>query len=196
MGWRFIIGLPLAAIIAFALFVAMSHLIDPGEIEFVEPKPRPDIELGPEREDSDDDIVERPDPSEIEPPEPPDTDPEINIDPPDAGGDDPVFPDGAVDPVGPPVLTREVQPLVRVPPQNWERCLTGREGEEHYVTLVLDVSPTGETANVEAVDSSLECLERSAVRAAEGWRYAPKLEEGEAVWRYGAQTTIRYRVEG
>ncbi|MEM7741473.1 MAG: energy transducer TonB [Pseudomonadota bacterium] len=195
MGWRLIIGLPLAALIALGLFIAMSYLIDPGDVDVEEREPREDITLGPDRGDEGDDEIERPDPTKIEQPDPPDTTPDITIDRPIIdGGSLPTV--GPIDELGPPTLERDPQPIVRVPPQNWESCLSGNAGEDHYVRLVFDVAPTGETANVEAVESSKRCLERSAIRAAQGWRYTPKVQNGEPVWQYGINTTIRFRLEG
>jgi len=195
MGLRFILGLPLAAFIAFVLFLGMSRLIEPGDVEIVEPEPRPVIELGPEREDEDP-RPPAPDPSKIEPPEPPEIDPPGRIDPPTIPDGRPQTPDKDGPPISPPVIDRERQPLVQTAPQNWESCLSNRTGEDHYVRLVFDVSPTGETSSIEVADSSVSCLERSAIRAAQSWRYAPKVTDGEPVWQYGVTTTIQYRLEG
>ncbi len=193
MGWRFILGLPLAAITAFLIFLGMSKLIEPGDIEIVEPEERPVIELGFEREPVD--PPPPPDPIIIDPPEPPEISPPEGIDPPTIteGGPRPPTKEGPAIEI--PSYDREPQPLVRTEPQNWENCLSNRTGEDHSVRLVFDVTPTGETSSVEVVDSTLACLDRSAIRAAERWRYAPKISEGEAVWQYGVTTTILYRLE-
>ncbi|MEM0929367.1 MAG: TonB family protein [Pseudomonadota bacterium] len=196
MSWRFILGLPLAAIIAFGLFLAMSKLIEPDEVEIVEPEPRERIIIGRQLDDTIEDDVDPPKPTEIDPPEPPDTDTEITIEPPDIKGGIPTPPTEGDPEILPPVLDRDPQPIVRVNPEGWETCLSGREGEEHFVRLVFDVSPAGDVTNIEAAESSVPCLERSAIRAAQRWRYAPKIENGEPVWQYGVSTTIRYRLEG
>lgn len=195
MSWRFILGLPLAAIIAFGLFLAMSKLIEPDEVEIVEREPIPEIDITFEPAPIDP-PPDRPDPSTIEPPEPPEIDVPEAIDRPTIVEPGPTPPTEGDPEILPPVLDRDPQPIVRVNPEGWETCLSGREGEEHFVRLVFDVSPAGDVTNIEAAESSVPCLERSAIRAAQRWRYAPKLESGEPVWQYGVSTTIRYRLEG
>lgn len=84
---------------------------------------------------------------------------------------------------------RDTQPLVRINPTGFERCIDDDFGEER-VRLQFDVTPDGNVVNVEAFDSTNRCYDRYAVRAAQRWKYLPKLVDGQAVSRRGVQTTM------
>ena len=89
---------------------------------------------------------------------------------------------------------RDAQPLVRIPPQYPERCMT-RASAQESVLLQFDVTPEGQTTNIEVVESSNSCLNRAAARSVERWKYQPKIVDNEAQWRRGVQTVVSFRLE-
>ena len=90
---------------------------------------------------------------------------------------------------------RDAQPLVRIPPQYPERCMS-RASETETVVVQFDVTPEGQTTNIDVIDTSNSCLNRAAIRSVERWKYQPKIEENEAQWRRGVQTAVTFRLEG
>lgn len=88
---------------------------------------------------------------------------------------------------------RDAQPLVRIPPQYPERCM-GRAAASESVAVQFDVTPDGQTTNIEVVDSSNSCLNRAATRSVERWKYQPKIVENQAQWRRGVQTVITFEL--
>lgn len=89
---------------------------------------------------------------------------------------------------------RDAQPLVRIPPQFPDRC-QNRAGSEETVLLQFDVTPSGQTTNIEVIDSSNSCFNRSASRSVERWKYQPKIVDNNAEWRRGVVTQITFRLE-
>ncbi len=88
---------------------------------------------------------------------------------------------------------RDAQPLVRIPPQYPERCMNRAKSTE-TVLVQFDVTPDGQTTNIEAVDSSNSCLNRAAIRSVERWKYQPKIVDNQAQWRRGVQTAITFNL--
>ena len=86
---------------------------------------------------------------------------------------------------------RDAQPLVRIPPQFPDRC-QGRAGSEEIVVVTFDVTPDGQTTNIETVDSTNSCFNRAAERSVERWKYQPKIVDNEAQWRRGVVTQIKF----
>ena len=60
--------------------------------------------------------------------------------------------------------------------------------------MQFDVTPDGTPTNIIALDCSSSLFERSSVRAVERWRYEPKIQNGNAVWRRGVQTRLDYQL--
>ncbi len=89
---------------------------------------------------------------------------------------------------------RDAQPLVRIPPQYPERC-QGRASDSGEVIVVqFDVTPDGQTTNIETIDSTNSCFNRAAERSVERWKYQPKIVDNEAQWRRGVVTQIRFEL--
>ncbi len=86
---------------------------------------------------------------------------------------------------------RDAQPLVRIPPQFPDRCQS-RAGGEERVVLQFDVTPEGQTTNIQVVDSSNSCFNRAASRSVQRWKYQPKIVDNEAQWRRGVVTQITF----
>lgn len=194
--FRGVLGLPLAGVITIALFLFMYSLI--RVLELPTPPESQDININFKTQLQDTEVrnqkvFERP--ALDQPPPPP---PAIN--------NASFQPDVGSVPVTPPTLgasvnigtafnpDRDAQPLVRINPTGWERCLDSRGGaEEQRVNLEFDVTPDGRVTNVQVISSTDSCYERSAIRAAQQWKYQPKIVDGEAQPRRGVRTTIVYQ---
>lgn len=90
---------------------------------------------------------------------------------------------------------RDAQPLVRIPPQYPERCMS-RASATETVVVEFDVTPEGQTTNIRVIDSSNSCLNRAAERSVERWKYQPKIVDNAAQWRRGVQTAVTFQLEG
>ncbi|MEM8935377.1 MAG: energy transducer TonB [Pseudomonadota bacterium] len=88
---------------------------------------------------------------------------------------------------------RDAQPLVRIPPQYPDRCQGRADGRE-VVVVMFDVTPEGQVTNVEVTDSTNSCFHRAAIRAAERWKYQPKIVDNQAQWRRGVVTQFTFEL--
>ncbi len=192
---RLVLGIPAAAVVVVGLFLLMWSQIRPGEVELEEDREPINIQITNQLEDSE--LVnqrrfERP--KLDAPPPPPPAIERQNFEPqvdgvraaaPDFGADVDISSGFNPD--------RDAQPLVRVSPSGFERCIDDEVGEER-VRLQFDVTPEGNVVNVEVLDSTDRCYDRYAVRAAQRWKYQPKIVDGEAQPRRGVQTTIVFSI--
>lgn len=90
---------------------------------------------------------------------------------------------------------RDAQPLVRIPPQYPERCMQRAQAREQVV-VEFDVTPEGTTTGARVVESSNSCLNSAATKSVERWKYQPKIVENKAEWRRGVQTVVTFELEG
>ena len=183
---RLLIGIPAAAIVVGALFLVMWGLIADNEIDLGEDKDPVNISINQKLQDTevvDQRKFERPQLEDVPPP-PPAID-RANFEPAVEGvrAKAPSF-EADVDIGSAFNPDRDAQPLVRVPPSGFERCLDGRAGTD-TVTLRFDVTPAGQVTNVEVQNTTDSCFNRYAIRAAEKYKYQPKIVEGDAAWRRG-----------
>ncbi len=197
---RSIFGVPIAVVIVVGLFLFMYGLIRVDELPEASDSEPVNIQLGRQIEDSDVTNQRRFERPQLDqPPPPPPAINQANFQPQVEGvrAATPTFEanvniGSAFNP------DRDAQPLVRIPPQEslFQRCIRSDEARQERVRLEFDVTPEGNVTNVRVLDSTDSCYERSAVRAAERWRYQPKIVDGEAEPRFGVQTTIVYAVGG
>ncbi len=198
---RLFVGLPIAAVITFLLFMLMQRLILTDEVVIEEAGDELRISISEEVEDLQvrQREVTMDDVNDVEPPPPP---PQIERQVAEAPSEDmntiageiPEFdaPDLGSGDVSFDVSDRDAQPMVRIPPQYPPRA--AERGTEGYCLMQFDVTPDGTPTNIVAVDCSSSLFERSSVRAVERWRYEPKIQNGNAVWRRGVQTRLDYQL--
>lgn len=198
---RLFVGLPIAAVITFLLFMLMQRLILTDEVVIEEAGDELRISISEEVEDLQvrQREVTMDDVNDVEPPPPP---PQIERQVAEAPSEDmntiageiPEFdaPDLGSGDVSFDVSDRDAQPMVRIPPQYPPRA--AERGTEGYCLMQFDVTPDGTPTNIIAVDCSSSLFERSSVRAVERWRYEPKIQNGNAVWRRGVQTRLDYQL--
>tara|TARA_R110002096_G_scaffold266710_1_gene460324 strand:+ start:116791 stop:117393 length:603 start_codon:yes stop_codon:yes gene_type:complete len=196
---RYFVSFNIAAMITFGLFFAMQMLISNGEVVLTEENIRHPVKLGKIRP-----VEERID--RIEPPEllviddapvipqtnktPPGTGPVINrIIGPDIN-ERPMsgFPENSLANID------GVQiPIVRPAPQYPVRLR--EKGVEGYVRVQFDITLAGNTENVVAVESSHQGFERNAIKAAQKFKFKPKVVDGEAVRVTGVFNRIDFKLQ-
>jgi len=197
---RIVIGLPIAAVITFALFTLMQILIfddteiqeDAGdELQVVISDVEDDIEV--RRRDLTPDDVQETDP----PPPPPQIERQAAEQPTEdlstIVGDLPEFDaPNLSDAVSFSVSDRDAQPLVRIEPQYPPRA--AERGVEGSCQVVFDVTPDGTPTNIRILTCDSSLFERASIRAVERWRYQPRIVDGQAVARTGVQTRFDFEL--
>lgn len=166
MLFRWMFGLPFAALVTAALFFMMSGMIG-QEVEIAPQKDRPRLK-----------ILADPTPAPTTSTEPP---PRITDDPPEIElrktlpGPRPspgtVIPDrGPIDggPIGPGKFST---PVIKIAPQYPEACRS--RGAEGDVVVRFDVTPEGDVANVEIVSSADPCFNRTVRYTVAKWKFPP-----------------------
>ena len=194
---RMVVGVPVAMVVTAALFLLMSALIK-QPVKLDEERDAVNIKITQQIDDSDlsnaNREIKRPTLDAPPPPPPAVNDPsnrpalngvaaaipEINTSLNIGSGFNP---------------DRDAQPLVRIPPQYPERCMTRAKAQES-VLVQFDVTPDGQTTNITTVESSNSCLNRAAERSVERWKYQPKIVDNQAQWRRGVQTVITFQLDG
>lgn len=191
---RLVFGLPGAVVVTVGLFLLMGALIR-GDLRLNEERQAPNIRITEQIQDTD--LRARQDfqrPTLDTPPPPP---PAVN-DPsnrPQLDGVRAAIP--ALDAnlsIGTGFNPdRDAQPLVRIPPQYPERCMT-RAAASETVFVEFDVTPDGTTTNIRVIDTTNSCLNSAATRSVERWKYQPKMTDNVAEWRRGVQTAITFEL--
>ncbi|MGF1543042.1 MAG: energy transducer TonB [Parvularculaceae bacterium] len=192
---RLLIGVPVAGIVTLGLFLFMKAMIS-GDLRLEDERDAVKIDITAQIQETDINNLnkdfKRPTLDTPPPPPPAVTDPSNR---PALDGVQAASPQIDVDlNVGSGFNPdRDAQPLVRIPPQYPERCIS-RAANSETVFVQFDVTPEGQTTNVEVVDTTNSCLNRAATRSVERWKYQPKIVENEAQWRRGVQTAITFEL--
>lgn len=90
------------------------------------------------------------------------------------------------------VSDRDAQPLVRIPPISPPRFLSG--DNSGYCKVKFDVSPEGAPFNINVIVCTTSVLETATVKNVQKWKYNPKIVDGRAVSRSGVETTIKFNL--
>lgn len=191
---RLLVGVPLAAVIAIALFLTMRMLIAMGDPDIQEARDpfRPDIHVKVVEHEP----TKRQPIKKVEPVAPP---PGVTIKTPKSGqpieGDylfptvlpnaDPVVPTTAVVYTPPPAVID-----VRIPAVYPTRAL--EMGVEGNCVIGFDIGPDGTPLNVEALSCTSSVFRRASIQAVQRWRYSP--DAGGQAARTGAQAVIEYEL--
>jgi protein TonB len=89
---------------------------------------------------------------------------------------------------------RDVQPIVRFPPEYPQRLVT--RGVEGWVKVQFTIAPSGAVKDAFVVDASPPSVfDDAALKAIARWRYNPRIDHGTAVERVGMQTVIRFELD-
>lgn len=197
---RLIIGIPIAAIVTFGLFMLMQVLIftdsefEDEEREEIQIDIRPEVEeLARQRN------VDIRDVDQVQPPPPPPQIERQRAQQPTEGlstivGEIPRFeaPQLNSQNVNFSVSDRDAQPLVRIEPQYPPRAL--ERGVEGTCNVRFDVTPDGTPTNIQILQCSSSLFDSAARRAVERWRYNPKVVDGVPVSRTGVETQFVFQL--
>ena len=189
--FRWLVGLPAAAIVTTGLFVFMAALIAqergplPNPIEYAKIKILADPPPPPTK------IKPRP-PQRTDPPPPadiPTADPQRK---PDPIGRVPtgVDPDFEPDRGG----GNAYAPTIRIAPPYPENCRS--KNAQGVVTVQFNVAPDGRVIDPQIISSDHSCFNRTVIRTILKWKYPPARQGGRAVMRYGVVEVFRFTLEG
>ncbi len=198
---RLFIGIPIAGVVTFLLFLLMDRLIFTDELELEEAGEEIMISIAEEvdevranvRELTIDDVPE------VTPPPPP---PQIERQAAEQPSEDLSTIVGEIPEFEAPTLSgndvnfsvsdRDAQPLVRIEPQYPMRA--AERGVEGSCTVTFDVTPDGVTTNISILSCDSSLFQRDSIRAVERWRYQPKIVDGVAVRRTGVVTEFNFQL--
>lgn len=197
---RLIIGIPIAAIVTFGLFMLMQALIFTDEEFEEEESTEIQIDIRPEVEElRRQRNVDIRDVDQVTPPPPPPQIERQRAQQPTEGlstiaGEIPQFeaPDLSAQNVNFSVSDRDAQPLVRIEPQYPPRA--AERGVEGTCNVRFDVTPDGTPTNIQILRCSSSLFESAARRAVERWRYNPKVVDGVPVSRSGVETQFIFQL--
>lgn len=197
---RWIIGIPIAAILTFALFILMMILIagewvpaEKGKTQKFEINPTVEDILVVKRETKIDQVKKV-----VTPPPPPQIERQQATQP-----SEPIASlQGAIPEFEPPRLEREsfkiavsdrdAQPLVRIPPSMPPRFEQGNNSG--HCRVKFDVSPEGSPFNVVNTFCTSRLLERSTIKSVEKWKFNPKIVDGRPTAMRGVENKVTYRL--
>lgn len=202
MSFRILFGVPFAAVIAIALFLAMRGLIAFGAIPVDDKPDIPKLDIFQNvTEMTAKTVRHHPEATPVDPPPaPPLTEPT------DANIPDTPFAEhtGYIPPMDGPnigemtpvnyIPDQNAQPIIRIEPDYPLPALT--RGLEGTCDLRFDVSAQGSPYNIDVMNCSSPVFERNSRRAVEDWKYRPKTLQGQAVPMHGVETRLRYQMEG
>lgn len=194
---RWLIGIPVAAIVTVGLFILMTVLIS-AEFEPQDKVETATFEINPKVEDIK--VIERETKIDqvkkvVTPPPPP----KIERAQADKPTERIASLEGAVPEFETPkidrqsfkiaVSDRDAQPLVRIPP-----IMPQRAEKSGHCKVRFDVSPEGQPFNVTATYCTQSLFERSTVKSVEKWKYNPKVVDGRNVSRSGVESRITFNL--
>lgn len=87
----------------------------------------------------------------------------------------------------------EYLPMNKIQPDYPRRALS--RGIQGYCTVEYTVTKTGATRNVKVVDCPKSIFARNSIKAAERFKYKPRIVDGEAVPVAGVRNKFTYRLE-
>jgi len=197
MWTRYLSTAPAGIAMTVALLYSMQALIASGEAAYVEPREPVDITFHKVREASEVQQID-PAPERLPPPAP-----VPSLTPPEtesAGGgvsiqsaSAPATPSGVGITLAPILSDGPLVAIVRVAPE-YPVGLSAR-GIEGYATVRFDVRADGSVDNIRLLDASHPAFARPAMRAAERFRYKPRVVDGTAVATQGLDFRFRFSLE-
>lgn len=194
---RWIIGVPVAALVTVGLFVLMMTLIA-EEFKPQEKSASATFEINPTVEDIK--VVKRETKVQqvkkvITPPPPPTIERQQAAKPQERiaslEGAIPEFEAPKIDRQNFKIAVsdRDAQPLVRIPP-----IMPPRAEKSGHCRVQFDVSPEGAPFNVVATYCTQSLFERATIKSVQKWKYNPKVVDGRNVARTGVQNKVTYRL--
>ncbi|HBK90142.1 MAG TPA: hypothetical protein DDZ68_00580 [Parvularcula sp.] len=191
MFFRWMFGLPGAALISALLFLGMAYMIR-QEATTKPPVEPPDLTITFKPEPPA--ITKKP-PTRTKLPDPPPIDIPKQEPSRNPGGsipiDPPISPAGKTGPI---IMPGPMQPVVKPPPSYPEACRS--RGASGVVIVEFDVTAEGNVVNPRIISSADGCFERSVLQTIQKYKYPPPQEDGRAVARRGVREVFRFELEG
>ena len=177
---RWIMGLPLAAIVTAGLFMMMAGFIKRDGGPLAPPRAPLDLEIfarepveGPETPDRPAPLTEE-QPEIVIPPTLPGDKPVIQANPPTTSGVDVNIETGG---------SQFSTPVIKHAPAYPENCRS--KAVEGSVLVQFDVTPEGNVINPQIIESADNCFNRTVIRTVSKWKYPPAYQNGKPIMRYG-----------
>ena len=198
MAMRIGIGLPLAALVTFALFFLMHSLIFMADKSLNEgPQKKmadifmPDTQIEVNLKDAKPDKPEDPEepPPDMPKPEMQDiemTDTAVNM-------SAPINANVEIGMNGASAQDGEFLPIVKVQPMYPNRA--AYRGIEGYCTVMYTVTATGTTRDPEVTDCPNSVFSRASMKAALKFKYKPRVVDGKAVEVPGVRNKFTYQLD-
>ncbi|WP_425408040.1 TonB family protein [Hyphococcus sp.] len=188
--FRWIVGMPAAAMITAGLFFMMAEMIKNRHEGYPEPTPALKIKITAEQPP---DGIEKPKPpretlpeklpeTELEFPKSSRTPNGVRVDP------APV----TIERTPPGGGSRFAGPSIRVTPTYPEGCRS--KGAEGVVIVEFDVTPEGNVVNARITQSPDRCFDRPIRNAVAKWKYPPSGEAGRQAMRYGLVEVFNFQL--
>ena len=195
---RWVLGIPVAAIVTISLFVLMMTLIA-EEFKPQEKLASSSFEINPTVEDIK--VIKRETKVQkvkkvITPPPPPTIERQSAAKPQERiaslEGAIPEFEAPKIDKQNfkIQVSDRDAQPLVRIPP-----IMPPRAEKSGHCKARFDVSPEGAPFNVTTTYCTQRVFERATIKSVQKWKYNPKIVDGRSVSRTGVETKVSFRLQ-
>lgn len=194
---RWIVGVPLAALFTFLLFLGMKALIT-GDFKPQKKLAAAQFDINPQVEDIKV-VIRETKVNEVKkvvtPPPPPQIERQQAAKPTEAiaslEGAIPEFEAPKIDRSNFKITVsdRDAQPLVRIPP-----IMPPRAEKSGHCKVRFDVSPEGAPFNVVATFCTQRLFERPSTKSVQKWKYNPKIVDGRATARKGVESKITFRL--
>ena len=192
-------SIAMGAIVTFAAFAFMDYLISSDERAPAEVKPPIVFEIMQDRPDSETKIKTRPLPPppqpKAQPPRPQTmtpaevTGPQIGI-----GGPEIEFENTPINTAFVAQQDTGATPIVRIDPKY--PVDAARDGKEGWVEMAFSIDKAGNVIDATVINAEPKRIfNREALRALKGWKYRPKIENGQAVVQTGLQVVLEFKIQ-
>ena len=194
-----LIVLSSAAVITFALFVAMHKLVANDQITRIAPKEYPTIELTHNFEEEPPKERTRIKPKPLPQPKPEPIDRNLKNEPKLA-----LINNSSIPNIGSPIVKNkfvptfnesggEARPIVRVEPKY--PIAAARDGIEGWVKLSFSITSSGTVNNIEVIDAEPKrTFNKAAKRALSKWKYKPNIQAGKALAQDGMMVMLDFKL--
>jgi len=192
-------SIAIGAVITLAAFAFMDYLISSDERAPAEVQSPIVLEIMQDRPDSEVKIKTRPLPPppqpKAQPPRPQNmapaevTGPQIGI-----GGPEIEFENTPVNTAFVAQQDTGATPIVRIDPKY--PIEAARDGKEGWVEMAFSIDKAGNVIDAKVINAEPKRLfNREALRALKGWKYRPKIENGQAVVQSGLQVVLEFKIQ-
>lgn len=88
----------------------------------------------------------------------------------------------------------EAMPVIQISPQY--PIAAARDGKEGYVVVEFDISTLGTVINAKVIEAEPKrVFDKSAIQAIKGWKYKPKIEQGNPVMLEKQRVRLDFSLE-